>query len=269
MALCFWQFLLASSPRLNYLLSLFQIDKLLSTFCRWEHLGSDIGEQEHLSKELLAACESIAWQVDELDKAIAVAAKDPAFYGIDEVELEKRRKWTRTAHDQVSTVRKAVSAGKGLGFQDNVSVNGLHRELMRLPADHSRQMVGSNQYSQDNMISPHQNQIGSCFSLDGKTSFLFLNESGVLGWLMDIKQQDEELDELSASVQRIGHVGLTIRDELIGFADGSSKFLMPQEKIMDELGMEMDSTSNRLEFLQVILFIRLQSRLNYQFYYVL
>lgn len=30
------------------------------------------------------------------------------------------------------------------------------------------------------------------------------------------RQQDDELDELSASVQRIGGVGLTIHDELIG-----------------------------------------------------
>lgn len=30
-----------------------------------------------------------------------MAAKDPAYYGIDEVELEKRRRWTRTARDQV------------------------------------------------------------------------------------------------------------------------------------------------------------------------
>ena len=28
---------------------------------------------------------------------------------------------------------------------------------------------------------------------------------------------------------------------------------MPQEKIIDELGMEMDSTSNRLDFVQVSL----------------
>ncbi|KAL6498078.1 hypothetical protein OROGR_028475 [Orobanche gracilis] len=52
-------------------------------------------------------------------------------------------------------------------------------------------------------------------------------------------QQDEELDELSASVQRIGGVGLTIHEELLA-----------QEKIIDELGMEMDSTSNRLDFVQ-------------------
>lgn len=43
-------------------------------------------------------------KVDELDKAIAVAARDPAWYGIDEIELEKRRRWTSTAHNQVYSI---------------------------------------------------------------------------------------------------------------------------------------------------------------------
>lgn len=42
-------------------------------------------------------------KVDELEKAITVAARDPAWYGLNEVELEKRRKWTRNAHNQVMT----------------------------------------------------------------------------------------------------------------------------------------------------------------------
>ena len=41
-------------------------------------------------------------KVDELDKAISVAARDPAWYGINEVELDKRRRWTSTARTQVS-----------------------------------------------------------------------------------------------------------------------------------------------------------------------
>ena len=43
-------------------------------------------------------------KVDELDKAIAVAARDPASYGIDETELEKRRRWTTMARNQVDSV---------------------------------------------------------------------------------------------------------------------------------------------------------------------
>lgn len=40
-------------------------------------------------------------KVDELEKAVAVAAKDPALYGIDEAELERRRRWTSNARTQV------------------------------------------------------------------------------------------------------------------------------------------------------------------------
>lgn len=40
--------------------------------------------------------------MDELEKAISVAARDPALYGIDQAELERRVKWTRTTRTQVT-----------------------------------------------------------------------------------------------------------------------------------------------------------------------
>ncbi|KAL2316751.1 hypothetical protein Fmac_030627 [Flemingia macrophylla] len=188
------------------------IDKLQSTFHRWENTA-DAGERSRLSKEVIAGCESIEWQVDELDKAISVASRDPSWYGIDEVELESRRRWTGDARTQVSTTKKAAVAG---GSKNNASLNGMHRELMRLPNSHQ---TTSDQYaSKDN------------------DDFI---ESESDRQMLLIKKQDEELDELSLSVQRIGGVGLTIHEELLS-----------QEKIIDELGNEMDSTSNRLDFVQ-------------------
>lgn len=194
------------------------IDKLLSTFHRWENLSSDSGEHTEISKQLRASCDSIEWQVDELDKAVGVAARDPAYYGIDEAELERRRRWTKTARDQVGTVRKALSAGKGLSYQGSSNANGLHQEMVRIPIDNSHYNARSNQYAQDN----------DDFASSESDRQLLL-----------MRQQDEELDELSASVLRIGDVGRTIHDELLG-----------QERIIDELDTEMDSTSNRLDFLQ-------------------
>lgn len=43
-------------------------------------------------------------KVDELDKTIAVAARDPSWYGIDEAELDKRRRWTTNTRMQVSAI---------------------------------------------------------------------------------------------------------------------------------------------------------------------
>ncbi|GMP55032.1 hypothetical protein CsSME_00019987 [Camellia sinensis var. sinensis] len=198
------------------------IDKLLSTFHQWEHIPAYGQEHQNLTKELLVGCDSIEWQVDELDKTISVAARDPAWYGIDEVELDKRRRWTSTARTQVRKMKKTVVAGKELDITSTSNVNGMRRELMRLPNSH--QTDRSNQYAaQDN---------DDFISSESDRQVLL------------IKQQDEELDELSASVGIIGGVGITIHEELLA-----------QEKIIDDLGTEMESTSNRLDFVQVIVFM--------------
>ncbi|XP_039020667.1 syntaxin-61-like [Hibiscus syriacus] len=189
------------------------IDKLQVSFHQWERVPPGTGEQVHLTKDLLANCDSIQWQVDELDKAISVAARDPSWYGIDEVELESRRRWTANARIQVADVKKAVGARK----ENDNSASVIRRELMRLPD------------SQQADISNH-------YSAEDNDDFI---ESESDRQMLLIKQQDEELDELSASVQRIGGVGLTIHEELLA-----------QEKILDELGTEMDSTKNRLDFIQ-------------------
>ncbi|XP_022724226.1 syntaxin-61-like [Durio zibethinus] len=189
------------------------IDKLQSSFHQWERFPPDTGEQVHLAKELLANCESVQWQVDELDKAISVAARDPSWYGIDEAELVKRRRWTSTARTQVGNVKKAVVAGKENGNCASV----MRRELMRLP-------------------NLHQPDRSNLYTAEDNDDFI-ASESD--RQMLLIKQQDEELDELSASVERIGGVGLTIHEELLA-----------QEKIIDELGTEMDSTTNRLDFVQ-------------------
>ncbi|XP_061339530.1 syntaxin-61-like isoform X2 [Gastrolobium bilobum] len=193
------------------------IDKLQSTLHQWEYT-SDAEERVHLTKEVLAGCESIEWQVDELDKAIAVASRDPSWYGIDEMELESRRKWTSSARTQVGTVKKAVEAGKGSSSTSHASANGMHRELMRLP-------------------NSHQNDTSRQYAAHDNDDFI---QSESDRQMLLIKKQDEELDELTVSVQRIGGVGLTIHEELLG-----------QERIIDDLGAEMESTSNRLDFVQV------------------
>lgn len=196
------------------------IDKLQSTFHQWERIPANSQEQQQLTKELLVSCESIEWQVDELDKTIAVAARDPAFYGINEPELDKRRRWTSSARVQVGNVKKTIAMGKDLvlDITSTSNANAMRRELMRLP--------NSNQ-------THHQSYYNGTLHNDD----LISSESD--RQMLLIKQQDEELDELSASVERIGGVGLTIHEELTA-----------QEKIIEDLGMEMESTSNRLDFVQ-------------------
>ncbi|XP_062208169.1 syntaxin-61-like [Phragmites australis] len=181
------------------------IDKMQSTFHRWEQTASNTGEYVHLTKELLTSSESIEWQVDELEKTISVASRDPAYYGLDEVELSRRRKWTGAARNQVGIVRRAVEKGK------NNSAISTHQDLTGT----SRTNFYSGQDNDDFIASESDRQ------------------------LLLMRQQDEELDELSASVERIGGVGLTIHEELSG-----------QERVLNDLSLEMETTSNRLDFVQ-------------------
>ncbi|TYJ03855.1 hypothetical protein E1A91_A12G055600v1 [Gossypium mustelinum] len=154
--------------------------------------------------------------VDELNKTIDVAARDPSWYGIDNRELESRRRWTITTRTQVGDVKKSVVARK----ENGNSASAMCRELMKLPISHKsdRSYQDSAEDNDDFIVSESDRQM------------LLINGS---------RQQDEELDELSASVERIRGVGLTIHKELLA-----------QEKIIDDLGTEMDSTTNRLDFVQ-------------------
>ncbi|KAI3751134.1 hypothetical protein L2E82_22180 [Cichorium intybus] len=192
------------------------IDTLQATFQQWEHTPVASGGQFQLTKELLSNCESIEWQVDELEKAISVAARDPAKYGIDQPELERRFKWTRTARTQVVNIKKSVT-GTDVTRRSSSTFSGMRQELMSLQS------------------SRHQDRASHFIAKDNDD---FISSESDRQLLL-IRQQDEELEELSESVQRIGSVGLTIHDELHA-----------QEKLLEELGSEMDSTSNRLDFVQ-------------------
>lgn len=191
------------------------VNKLQVAFSRWEQLPtSSIQDFLDLSKELSTGCETIEWQVDELDRAIAVAERDPARFSIDVSEIERRKKWTASTHNQVFAVRKAlqnaadVSAGR-------IQQTGNRREFSRLADDPS---------AKQNRPATREND---SFSYEAEQQALML------------KEQDEDLDDLSDAVGRIAEVGLVIHTELSG-----------QDRLIDDLNKDMDNTSNRLDFVQ-------------------
>jgi SYP6 family syntaxin len=53
------------------------------------------------------------------------------------------------------------------------------------------------------------------------------------------REQEEDLDDLSETIMRLGAVGLTIHEELSS-----------QGRLIDELGNDMDTTATRLNFVQ-------------------
>lgn len=59
-----------------------------------------------------------------MDKAITVASRNPALYGIDQKELDSRRRWTSNARDQVSAVT-FKEIGHPFSFSFRVKIFGL------------------------------------------------------------------------------------------------------------------------------------------------
>eukprot|EP00250_Pteridium_aquilinum_P007200 c16973_g1_i1 orf=317-1087(-) len=185
------------------------VNNVQKNFRKWEQLlpGSIDGSQ--LGKEIVVDCASIDWQVDELDKAIAVAERDPGRYGLNNTEIAQRKRWTGLTRNQISAMKKSVQETQSNGSATRV-------EMMRMP------------------MNPLSQKVNNAPSNDED---FYASESDKQALLM--KEQDQDLDELSASVERLGGVGLTIHDELIS-----------QDRIIDDLGHEMDNTANRLDFVQ-------------------
>uniref|UniRef100_A0A453EGC7 Uncharacterized protein n=1 Tax=Aegilops tauschii subsp. strangulata TaxID=200361 RepID=A0A453EGC7_AEGTS len=55
------------------------------------------------------------------------ASRDPAYYGLDEVELSRRRNWTGSARNQIGTVKRAVEKGKSNPAMARHQDNGTSR----------------------------------------------------------------------------------------------------------------------------------------------
>ncbi|PWZ32527.1 Syntaxin-61 [Zea mays] len=184
-------------------------------------------------------------KVDELEKTISVASRDPSYYGLDEVELSRRRNWTGSAHKQelritneVGTVKRAIEKGKS-----NVATSKYQ--------DTSRTNHYSAQDNDDFISSESDRQLLLMRNMlpvqHSSIQHMQLRAVSIVH-----RQQDEELDELSESVQRIGGVGLTIHEELSGqeLLPGIHGAAVLQERILNDLSLEMETTSNRLDFVQ-------------------
>lgn len=186
------------------------VNNVQNNFRKWEQFTSGSIDGSQLGKEIAVDCATINWQVDELDKAITVAERDPARYGLNSTEIAQRKKWTNLTRNQISAIKKSVQEAQSNGSATRV-------EMTRMPMNALNQKVTTN-------ASLHDEDF-------------YASESDKQALLM--REQDEDLDELSATVERLGDVGLTIHDELIS-----------QERIIDDLGQEMDNTANRLDFVQ-------------------
>lgn len=142
---------------------------------RWQSARS-AADRNRLAEAVEDECKSIAWQVDEMGKAVDVAERNSARFGLSQAEVAARRKWILQTQRDVERLEAALKSG-GDGGGVPATPTG---KLARAVQEENESFLGSQQQRQQQII----------------------------------RQQDQELDQLGESVTRIGHVGLQIHEEL-------------------------------------------------------
>ncbi|CAM6128548.1 unnamed protein product [Calypogeia fissa] len=190
-----------------------EIEDLVSeteaTLRQWSNLPEASNERAALTKKLFSTCDTIKWQLDELEKAIGAAERDPKRFSMSISEIQQRKAWTLAARAQVSNLRKTVQVSDdALRIPNAAPIIPLKAQMQGVPPQ-------------------------------PKTWYHEENEEYIRGeqdrQSQLIKDQDQNLDDLSESVDRIGEVGLAIHTEL-----GS------QESLLGDLGQDIETSSSRL-----------------------
>mmetsp|Transcript_28776 Transcript_28776/g.81038 ORF Transcript_28776/g.81038 Transcript_28776/m.81038 type:complete len:228 (+) Transcript_28776:140-823(+) len=175
--------------------SLTALEKSYDRLCG---LPSAIPEFQRLKHEVQEGCESVSWQVDQLQRAIDISAKNPERFNLDNEELDSRKNWASSARLKVEEVRRGMAslAKRGLTAADSNAAVAIQRH--------------------DDFIGGQGDQ-----------------------QMQIMRQQDDDLDDLSHQVATIGNIGLTIHEELES-----------QNQLLEELDEDMDATQSRLAAVQ-------------------
>jgi syntaxin 6 len=182
------------------------VDKAKSVTERMDRLPEYNGERAKYANSIVTECDSVKWQLEELDRATAMAERDFVRFKVDANELASRKRWTKVTKDAVEALRG--NAQRVLDLHNNRRNQASRHQSTGassgLTSEHSRQ---NDEYLDDQ----HQQQQRM------------------------LRTQDVDLDDISHSIQRIGQVGLTIGEELA-----------TQGKMLEDLEQDVEGTNSRL-----------------------
>lgn len=153
------------------------LDKAKTLLTQWQTLSRSSPERYRLQTDVEDECKSIAWQLDEMGKAVDVAERQKQRFGLTQQEVIERRKWVHSARQQCEQTIAAVHAPATAKVAENGSATGRLGTAVQAENDRDIDREGDQQQ-------------------------------------LLLRQQDDDLDALGAHVTRIGQVGLQIHEEL-------------------------------------------------------
>ncbi|KAK3276365.1 hypothetical protein CYMTET_15552 [Cymbomonas tetramitiformis] len=157
------------------------VKEIQTNFSKFDRLPRGNAEKSRLASEVHSVCESILWQLGELDSATDFAARNFQRFQLDDDEVESRRKWTQSTRAQIDLMVVGVSETKNeTRVGRGTSRSSLQDKLNSAIEDENQDAINQSESEQQ----------------------------------MLMREQDVQLDEISDHVTRLGQVGLTIGQEL-------------------------------------------------------
>lgn len=157
------------------------VDKAKGVTERMDRLPEYNGERVKYANAIVTECDSVKWQLEELDRATAMAERDFVRFKVDQNELASRKRWTAVTKDAVEAMRG--NAQRVLEIHSRSNRGAASSPLGGLSGEYER---GNDEYLDDQQ--QQQQRM--------------------------LRTQDVDLEDISVSIQRIGQVGLTIGEEL-------------------------------------------------------
>ena len=158
------------------------VDKAKGLTERMDRLPEYNSERVKYANAIVTECDSVKWQLEELDRATAMAERDFVRFKVDQNELNSRKRWTSVTKDAVEAM--TGNARRVLEMHArNRNRGGGGGALGGLAGEYER---GNDEYLDDQQ--QQQQRM--------------------------LQNQDVDLEDISVSIQRIGEVGLTIGEEL-------------------------------------------------------
>uniref|UniRef100_A0A7S0BG98 t-SNARE coiled-coil homology domain-containing protein n=1 Tax=Rhodosorus marinus TaxID=101924 RepID=A0A7S0BG98_9RHOD len=177
------------------------LDKIKKQFVSIE-LGGGAQRDLGVAKEQLqSSVRNIEWDLQDLDETIAVVIGNRSRFNLSDVDIHNRRRFVLEARSLAQKWKERID------------------QLGPVAAPHARNGNPVDEISAARNEEFIQNE--------------FQHQEMIL------RQQDQGLDDLAKTVQRIGDMGMVMHREL-----------NEQAEILEDIDSEMDSATNRLQLLQ-------------------
>jgi syntaxin 6 len=175
--------------------------------------GAGNPEFERLTAELKKSAKAIDFDLQDLEETISIVENDRRKFRLSEEEVKSRKMFVQQTRQFVNEIQSAVAGASNAGRSKltttaaggaagAVMADGLNDRFARA-ADHDNEAFLNNEVQRQEYL---------------------------------MRNQDEDLADLSQGVQRLNEIGNTIHDEL-----------NTQNRMLEDLDRDVDSTMGRLK----------------------